>query len=120
MKKLIFLILPLIMISCGTQKSLTETEYVTYGVVEVSNDLTVTGKLVYVDDTVIEISVDGALKSYNKSEIISFEKVRRPDTDAMLKDIVKNTSSTAGNTGFFVALTVISIAAVIILNFATP
>ena len=116
MKKLTFLLLAVFMISCGTQKSLSVSEYITYGVITVSTDLTVTGKLVYENDSIVEISIDGALKSYNKSKIINFQKITKPDPDSMLKDIVKNTSKTTSNTGFFVTLSVIAIAAIIVLS----
>jgi hypothetical protein len=43
----------------------------------------------------------------------------KPNPQHMQEDIVKNTNATAGNTAFFVVLTVISIVAVVILQ-VTP
>jgi len=67
-------------------------------------------------DTTVSISFDGANVVYNLDEITRYEKAMRPDLQLMQQDIVTNTSDAAGNTAFFVVLTVISIAAIVILQ----
>ena len=116
MKIIILIVAAFILSSCGTQKSLTEVEYIQYGIVDVSENLTVVGKLVAENDSIVEISVDGAIVSFNKTNIFNYSTELRPNPDAMLRDIVENTNTTANNTGFFVGLTVVSTAIVVILT----
>jgi hypothetical protein len=101
---------------CGTLESLKSREtYVQYATVNVTNSLTVSGQLVNINDSLIAISVDGAIVVYNKENIIFYEKYQAPNPDLMQRDIVKNTQKSASNTGFFVGLTIISFVVAIIL-----
>lgn len=101
---------------CGTLESLNSREtYVQYATVNVTNSLTVSGQLVNINDSLIAISVDGAIVVYNKENIIFYEKYQAPNPDLMQRDIVKNTQKSASNTGFFVGLTIISFVVAIIL-----
>ena len=117
MKKLISLFFVcLLLISCGTTKSLDEVNYVQYAVVTVNDDLTVTGMLVNQTDSTISVAVDGANITYDFDLIAGYEVEMRPSSHKMQKDIVKNTNATASNTGFFVVLTVISMVALVLLQ----
>jgi hypothetical protein len=101
---------------CGTLESLSSREtYVQYATVNVTNSLTVSGQLVNINDSLIAISVDGAIVVYNKENILFYEKYQAPNPDLMQRDIVKNTQKSASNTGFFVGLTIISFVVAIIL-----
>jgi len=113
-----FIIICLLFMSCGTTLSL-HTDYVPYAIITVSDSLTVQGMLINETDTTVSISVDGANVVYNLDEITRYERVMKPNPQHMQEDIVKNTNATAGNTAFFVVLTVISIVAVVILQ-VTP
>lgn len=117
MRKLLFpiVLLSLLLYSCGTTQSLNETNYVPYALVTVTSSLTVQGLLINETDSTVSISVAGANVTYDLDEIIRYEKVMKPDQIQMQQDIVNNTNAAAGNTAFFVVLTVISIVAAAVL-----
>jgi ABC-type uncharacterized transport system auxiliary subunit len=117
MRKLLFpiVLLLLFLYGCGTTQSLKESNYVPYAVVTVTSDLTVHGRLINTSDSTVSISVDGAIATYNLDEIIRYKRYMWPDQIQMQQDIVNNTNAAAGNSAFFVALTVISIVATAVL-----
>lgn len=113
MKKILYLLLPLLLIGCGTRTSLDKVNSVPYVIVNVSDTLKVTGKLLVEDDSHLTAVIGGDSKKYLKSEIKNYEIVMLPDERLMIQDIVKNTSKIASNTGFFVFVSIISLVAAI-------
>ena len=113
MKKLLYFLLPSLLIGCGTTTSLEKENTVPYVIVNVSDTLKVTGRLLEENNSDITVAVDGVSKKYSKSEIKNYEIVMLPEERLMMEDIVKNTSKTASNTGFFVFVSIISIIAAI-------
>jgi len=105
MKKFLLPIILLILYGCGTTQSLQEVNYVPYAEVTVSSSLTVQGLLINETDSTVSISADGAYVTYNLEDIVRYKKVMRPDQIEMQQDIVNNTNAAAGNTAFFVVLT---------------
>ncbi len=102
MKKFLVLLLIFSLIGCGTTKSLEGNNLVPYAIVNVSDDLKITGRLLdYTDDFII-VSVDGTSQKYFISEIQGFKFVQLPDERLMMEDIVSNTSNAANNTAVFV------------------
>lgn len=117
MKKAAILLFTLLLMSCASQRRVADADYVLYGVVKISGNLTESGKFVYEDDSIVEISVNGVVRTYNKSEILGFEKMRMPDNEAIYKDISKNESKPTNKTRRFVifAVMIIAITAVVVL-----
>lgn len=113
MKKIIYFFLPFLIIGCGTTNSLEKTNSVPYAIVNVSDTLKVTGRLLEENDSRLLVAVDGVSKEYLKSKIKNYEIVMLPDERLMMEDIVKNTSKAASNTDFFVIVSIISIIAAI-------
>ena len=98
-----------ILSGCGTIKSLNRTEtYVQYATINVTDSLTVNGQIININDSIIAISVGGAVVKYNNNNIIGYQKYMAPNSDLMQRDIVKNTKKAASNTDFFVGLTIIN------------
>ena len=117
MKHLLYISAVIVLLSsCGTANSLETTNYVPYAEVTVNDSLIVTGRLIDESDSTVTMSVEGSKVLYNLDNITQYERVMRPDPLLLQQDIVRNTKSTAGSTGFFVILTVISIGAFAILS----
>lgn len=103
-------LLAFILSSCGTTASLSDTEtYVPYAKVQLDSTLQVTGRLVNLNDSIIALSVEGAYVEYRTSDVIFYDTYLAPDPVLMQRDVVRNTKDTAGNTGFLVTVTIISI-----------
>lgn len=101
----------LLLSSCGTATSLTEKNtYVHYASVQLNDSVNVSGQLINLNDSIIAISVAGAYAEYPIQSIKSYDCYTAPNPDLMQRDIVRNTSKSTSHTGFFVAITVISLA----------
>lgn len=120
MKKLIYLIVLAVFLSfltgCGTLSSIDKKmSYVQWAKIAVSDSLSVKGQIVNLNDSVIIISVNGAVVEYNQKDILGYQKYMAPDPDLVQRDIARNSKTTAGNTGFFVFVTMVGFIASLIL-----
>lgn len=114
MMKILFISLfTLSLVACGSISSLEKQNLVPYAKVNVSDSLSVTGRLLDENEISLTIAVDGVSQEYQKSSIMSYMKIMRPDERLMTENIVTNTSKIASNTAFFVALAVVSLIGVI-------
>ena len=97
--------------SCGTATSITNrSNYVHYALVHINDSIEVSGQLINLNDSSITISVDGAHAEYPLQDLMSYEFYAAPNPELMQRDLVINTAKSTSHSGFFVALTVISLA----------
>ena len=113
MIKYLSILFLLSIIGCGTSSSLNQINSVRYASVIVNDSLSVTGRLVDIDSSKIEIVVNGALKGYDRNSIKGYSIEKHADERLVNEDILKNTSRTASNTAFFVIMSVVGIIATI-------
>ena len=100
----------LLLSSCGTASSLTEKEtYVHYASVQINDTIQVSGQLINLNDSTIAISLAGAYAEYPLSNIKSYECYTAPNPGLMQRDIVRNTAKSTSHSGFFVAVTAITL-----------
>ncbi len=104
MKKIIAFLLIVSLFGCGTTKSLEGNNLVPYVIIDVSDDLTITGRLLDDNETFLLVAINGTSQKYMKSEIKEFKFAQLPDERLMMEDIVNNTSKVANNTALFVFL----------------
>lgn len=119
MKKLISFLLIISLIGCGTSTSLEKMNLVPYVVVNVSDKLKVTGRLLEENKTYLLVALDGVSQKYLKSEIKGFEIVQLPEERLMMENIVRNTSKTASNTAFYVILSLVAMILVVTVSAAS-
>lgn len=103
MKKIIsLLVLVVLLVGCGSTKSLKRENLIKYAVISVNDTITVSGVLL--DETEVDISliVDGTKVTYEKSKIVKRKIGEMPRADLMQADIVKNTATTSKILSFFV------------------
>jgi hypothetical protein len=104
MKKILSFLLIVSLIGCGTTKSFEGNNLVPYAIINVSDDLNITGKLLDENDTFLLVAINGTSQKYIKSEIKGYKLVQLPDERLMMEDIVNNTNNAANNTALFVVL----------------
>jgi hypothetical protein len=104
MKKILSFLLIVSLIGCGTTKSFEVNNLVPYAIINVSNDLNITGRLLDDNDTFLLVAINGTSQKYIKSEIKGYKLVQLPDERLMMEDIVNNTSNAANNTALYVVL----------------
>ena len=104
MKKILSFLLIFSLIGCGTTKSFEGNNLVPYAIINVSNDLNITGRLLDDNDTFLLVAINGTSQKYIKSEIKGYKLVQLPDERLMMEDIVNNTSNAANNTALYVVL----------------
>ena len=114
MKNILSLLLIVSLFGCGTTKSLEGNNLVPYAIINVSNDLTITGRLLEDNETFLLVAINGTSQKYLKSEIIGYKFAQLPDERLMMEDIVNNTNNAANNSALFVIL----LCATIISSFA--
>ncbi len=104
MKRILSFLLIVSLIGCGTTKSFEGNNLVPYAIINVSDDLNITGRLLDDNDTFLIVAINGTSQKYTKSEIKGYKLVQLPDERLMMEDIVNNTSNAANNTALYVAL----------------
>lgn len=104
MRKILSFLLIVSLLGCGTSKSFEGNNLVPYAIINVSNDINITGRLLDDNDTFLLVAIDGTSQKYIKSEIKEYKLVQLPDERLMMEDIVNNTSNAANNTALFVVL----------------
>ena len=114
MKILPIFLFTLFLLGCGTTSSLENNNLVPYAKVDVSDSLTVTGRLLNDTDSSLTVAVNGVSIEYHKSYIKGYEKIMLPDESLMSENIVRNTSKTASNLAYFVILSIVSLIGVLI------
>jgi len=113
MKKILSFLLIISLMGCGITSSLNKENLVKYVLVNVSDDLKITGRLLEENENSITIAIDGVSQKYLKSEIKGFEIIKLPEERLMMEDVVRNSKWIASNTGFFVILSIVSIIAIV-------
>jgi hypothetical protein len=116
MKKILSALLIVSLIGCGTTKSFEGNNLVPYAVINVSDDLEITGRLLDDNETFLLVAINGTSHKYIKSEIKAYKFVQLPDERLMMEDVVNNTSTAANNTALFVGILIAAIISSVVVS----
>ncbi len=109
MKKIICLFLIFGLVGCGTISSLDSKNAVQYALIKISDSFEITGRLLEETDSKLVVAIDGVKEEYKKSEIVSYEIIMLPSENAMLEDVVINSSRTTSHLATLLMFTILAV-----------
>jgi len=95
MIRLFIIFVFLLLISCGSTKSLTENNLAPFAIVTWSDSTTNSGQLITDDEKHIVIMCGKSTQIYKKTAILNYNVVEVPSEQLMMRDMVFNVSRIA-------------------------